>query len=283
MRNVMRPLTASALKESKSNSLKDFLGVAGPLGVSQFIVFSATGRLPTLRLARVPRGPTLTFRIHEFSLSRDIVSLQQRPRAIGAEFHTSPLVVLNNFAQDEKSQQLAAIMLQNMFPPISVAKVKLSDCRRVVLFNHNKDTGHIDFRHYCITVQPSGLSKSIKRVIQARIPDLSKVEDISEYVLGAAEPSESDVEEGDDNRVTIARVSKRKNTSLQTNSVRLCVSLFIYFSLTLRLSCFFREKKNVLLGLTGNGTADDSRNSQDRRGVFRRNCALSSLCQKDES
>lgn len=50
-------------QERKSNTLKDFLHVAGPLGVTHFLIFSATDFGSYLRVARVPHGPTLTFRI----------------------------------------------------------------------------------------------------------------------------------------------------------------------------------------------------------------------------
>lgn len=62
--------------------------------------------------------------------------------------------------------------------------MKLSDCRRVVLFSYNKETKKIEFRHYLITVAPVGIAKSVKRIIRANIPDLSTLEDISQYVLG---------------------------------------------------------------------------------------------------
>ena len=40
LRNLMYPYTASKLKESKKNTLKDFVSVAGIFGVTHMIVFS---------------------------------------------------------------------------------------------------------------------------------------------------------------------------------------------------------------------------------------------------
>lgn len=60
--------------------LKDFVHVAGPLGVTHFVMLTATHNASYLRVAKPPRGPTLTMRVHEYSLIRDVVAAQQRPR-----------------------------------------------------------------------------------------------------------------------------------------------------------------------------------------------------------
>lgn len=62
-------------------------------------------------------------------------------------------------------------------------QVRLEDCKRVVLFSYNKQLRQVEIRHYLITLKATGVSKSVKRVISAQIPDLSKFQDISDYVL----------------------------------------------------------------------------------------------------
>jgi ribosome biogenesis protein SSF1/2 len=52
LRKLMAPNTASALKESKRNQIKDFLHVAGPLGVTHFLVLTATHNASYLRVAK---------------------------------------------------------------------------------------------------------------------------------------------------------------------------------------------------------------------------------------
>ncbi len=49
-------------QSKRQNSLKDFVAVAGPLGVSHMLVFTRTELSVILRLIRVPHGPTLTFK-----------------------------------------------------------------------------------------------------------------------------------------------------------------------------------------------------------------------------
>ena len=67
--------------------------------------------------------------------------------------------MLNNFSDEERKLKLAAAMFQNMFPAINLKDVKLSDTRRVVLFNYVKETDRIDVRHYLIRVAAVGVSK----------------------------------------------------------------------------------------------------------------------------
>ncbi|CAG8469844.1 4085_t:CDS:2 [Funneliformis mosseae] len=187
MRRVMEPHTAIRLKERKSNRLKDFVAVAGQLGVTQFLIFTRTENGTNFRLTKTPRGPTLCFRALKYSLIRDVLSSQISPISFGTEFLTSPLLVLNNFGGEEKQMKLMTTMFQSMFPSINVNKVQLAEARRVVLFNYNSDTNTIDFRHYIIRVKPIGISKSVRRIINSNVPDLHEYHDISEFVLSEAE------------------------------------------------------------------------------------------------
>eukprot|EP01116_Phalansterium_solitarium_P004161 TRINITY_DN15061_c0_g1_i1.p1 TRINITY_DN15061_c0_g1~~TRINITY_DN15061_c0_g1_i1.p1 ORF type:complete len:482 (-),score=202.29 TRINITY_DN15061_c0_g1_i1:379-1824(-) len=205
LRNVMEPNTAAKLKEKKSNVLKDFLHVAGQLGVSHFLILSATDFGTYLRIAKVPRGPTLTFKIHSYALASDISRLQQKPHSPGVEYLHSPLLVLNNFPTDDENAKLTAVMLQNLFPALNVRKMKLSECRRVLLFSYIKETKRIEMRHYFIKVAPVGVSKSVKRLVRSQLPELHDFKDISDYVLGNTAPSDSEAEDAPEARVTLDR------------------------------------------------------------------------------
>lgn len=94
VRTMMEPHTASRLKERKSNKLKDYTTMAGPLGVTQLLLFSrnANSGSTTLRIARCPRGPTIHFRVKNYSLCKDIRKSLRNPKTPGKEFTTSPLV-----------------------------------------------------------------------------------------------------------------------------------------------------------------------------------------------
>lgn len=55
LRKVMQPNTGTNLKESKRNVLKDFVHIAGPLGVTHFMILTATENASYLRVAKTPR------------------------------------------------------------------------------------------------------------------------------------------------------------------------------------------------------------------------------------
>ena len=135
------------LQVRKKNVLKDFVSVAGALHVSHFIIFTKTEDTTNMRICRLPRGPTLTFQVEAFSLDRDIVSSLKRPNMEQRQFHHHPLLVMNGFSGDSLHFKLMATMFQNMFPPINVHKVKLSNIRRCLMLNYNAEDQTIDLRH----------------------------------------------------------------------------------------------------------------------------------------
>jgi ribosome biogenesis protein SSF1/2 len=93
VRQVMEPGTASRLKERKTNRLKDYMVMAGPLGVTHLLLFSRSPSGNTnLRLAVTPRGPTLHFRVENYSLCKDILKAQRHPKASSSLHLTPPLV-----------------------------------------------------------------------------------------------------------------------------------------------------------------------------------------------
>jgi len=217
MRKVMAPNTASNLRESKRNVLKDFVHVAGPLGVTYFLMLSATQNASYLRIAKSPRGPTLTFRIHEYALMRDVISSLQRPRCPQSVWTSHPLVVMNAFnAEGSKSNgfghlKLVTVMLQNLFPAIDVAKTNLSSCQRVLLFEYNAELDRVSLRHYSIAIKAAGVAKNLKKLLDRKreMPDLGKMKDISEFMTKSGYGSESEGEDAEAGRVEVADTNSR--------------------------------------------------------------------------
>ncbi|PWN96431.1 Brix-domain-containing protein [Tilletiopsis washingtonensis] len=247
VRKTMEPNTASRLRERLSNRLRDFVAMAGPLGVTHLLLLSQPDKATSqahlnLRIARAPRGPTCTFRVNKFALARDVAAAQKRPRAPGGEFGTPPLLVLNNFGSQEKHVKLLVTVFQGLFPPIQVQSMPLSQARRIVLLSYDSATGTIDWRHYLITVRPVGVTRRVRRVIEGahsgargRVPNLADAADISAYVLGrtsggdgfetdasSASEAESDVEGVPSNQVELpASYVGRGNVGGEKRAVRL--------------------------------------------------------------
>eukprot|EP01018_Ginkgo_biloba_P038109 Gb_33229 [translate_table: standard] len=221
LRKLMLPHTALNLKEKKKNTLRDFVHVAGPLGVTHFLIISNTDNAPYLRVARCPHGPTLTFKVHDYALAADIARSQSRPRSPAGIFKTPPLIVLAGFGSEEQHLKLTTVMFQNIFPVIDVNTVKLSSCQRVVLLTYNKETKLIDFRHYAITLQPMGVSRRIRKFVQNRqVPDLRGLDDVSEFITKPGYGSESEMED-EAATVRLANDCGRVNQASTQSAVKL--------------------------------------------------------------
>lgn len=61
--------------------------------------------------------------------------------------------------------------------------MELSTIKRCVLYSYNPITKLIDVRHFVVTVVPIELNRGVKKVVLGNIPNLSKYDDISEFVL----------------------------------------------------------------------------------------------------
>jgi len=194
LRKLMGPHTAASLKEKNYNKMKDYIAVAGQLGITHLMVLSQTksnsngsGDAATvphsnivMKVGKYPSGPTLHFHITRYTLSRQVHASQKHPFESASTYLTPPLVVLNNFGNSgptgldggnsvDPSQmqhvQMVRVTLQHLFPSINVATIQLSQCRRVVLCDYNKETGEVDIRHYAIRAQPTGVNRNVKKLI----------------------------------------------------------------------------------------------------------------------
>ncbi|KAG8542702.1 hypothetical protein GDO81_026249 [Engystomops pustulosus] len=223
VRKAMEPFTASSLKVRKKNSLKDFVAVAGPLGVTHFMIFSKTEMNVNFKFVRLPRGPTLHFRVTQYSLVKDVVSTLKKHRMHEQQFTFPPLLVLNNFGSQGMHIKVMATMFQNMFPSINVHKVNLNTIRRCILINYNDSTKSVEFRHYSLKVVPVGMSKGVKKLLQEKFPNMSRWEDISELLVQGANLSESEAElDGDHNVTELPQVyAGRGNMRFEQSAVRL--------------------------------------------------------------
>ncbi|XP_030741523.1 suppressor of SWI4 1 homolog [Echinops telfairi] len=219
----MEPLTATRLQVRKKNSLKDCVAVAGPLGVTHFLIFSKTETNIYFKLIRLPGGPTLTFRINQYTLVRDVVSSLRRHRMHEQQFAHPPLLVLNSFGPHGMHVKLLATMFQNLFPSINVHKVNLNTIKRCLLINFNPDSQELDLRHYSIKVVPVGASRGMKKLLQEKFPNMSRLQDISELLATGAGLSESEAEPDGEHNITELpqAIAGRGNMRAQQSAVRL--------------------------------------------------------------
>ncbi|EGV66044.1 rRNA-binding ribosome biosynthesis protein [Yamadazyma tenuis] len=197
-RYVMQPHTAINLRERKSNKLKDFIVMAGPLGVSDLFVFKqseSTGNL-SLRIGKMPRGPMLQFKINSYSLVKDVQKILKHPKTVGKdspEFLNPPLLVLNGFSgkmsEAPPHEKLMVTVFQNMFPPIQPQSTRVTSIKRILMINKDPETQEISLRHYAIDTKLVDTSRNIKKLINSHhnlkksLPIMTKNEDVSDLLL----------------------------------------------------------------------------------------------------
>ena len=249
LRLLFAPHSSLRLQERKTNTMKDFLSVAPQLGVTHFLCLTQSEVGLNLRVIRIPQGPTVTFRVVGYSLMRDVVNAQKRPHSPASEYMHPPLVVLNNFSAASAVAAAAAAattaagrtstdvsshlpllstILQHMFPSLHLPTLVPSHCRRVVLFHYDPATQLIELRHYLITASPANLSRAMRRLVRGKLTDMSKYDDIADYVkaleggAATAAGSESEGEVADDSKVTLGdRYVGRGNVRGGKSGVRL--------------------------------------------------------------
>lgn len=197
-----------------------------------------------MRLARVPRGPTLHFRVEKYSLCKDIYKAQNHARSAPTDYQMAPLLVMNNFltsdtdrerlgdaAPPKHLEKLVTDMFQGLFPPIQPHTTPLQNIKRVLLLNREPpnegDNGSctISLRHYAITTKVTGVPKAIRRLRQAEkmmgskekkrkaLPNLGALEDVADYMLdpsAAGYTSASDTEVETDAEVEVAAQVTRR-------------------------------------------------------------------------
>lgn len=211
--------------------------MTGPLGVTHLFLFSRSETGNTnLRMALTPRGPTLNFKVEEYSLCRDVERSLKRPRGGGQDHKTPPLLVMNNFNTpdaDENSkvpkrlEGLTTTLFQSLFPPINPQATPLTSIRRVMLLNRERDAEDdgsyvLNLRHYAISTKKTGVSKRIRRLDpkevrnkehKSAVPNLGKLEDAADYLLdpsAAGYTSASETEMDTDNEVEITENATKK-------------------------------------------------------------------------
>lgn len=221
--------------------MRDYTTMAGPLGVTHLLLFSKSSSGNTnLRLALTPRGPTIHFRVENYSLCKDVARALKHPRVCGKNRVTAPLLVMNNFLSSNAEEpsnriprhleSLTTSIFQSLFPPISPQTTPLSSIRRVMLLNretpplskgHEEDSYVINLRHYAVTTKRAGISRRIRRLDLKKkqhrdqrdrtVPNLGRLSDISDYLDPAAGyTSASETELDTDAEVEVMETSAKK-------------------------------------------------------------------------
>ncbi|KAG5587314.1 hypothetical protein H5410_047748, partial [Solanum commersonii] len=122
--------------------------------VTHFLILSKTVCASYLRVAKMKHGPTLTFKIHKYSLAADIAQSQLRPRCPSDLFKNPPVP---QFVSPAVNGKLLHIAGQALFMP--------KDC---ITLNYDKETKLIDgttlsdYNQWMFLAESGNLCKTIK-------------------------------------------------------------------------------------------------------------------------
>lgn len=224
MRGVFEPFTAKSLHVMRKNSVRDFVSVASIFHVQNMLIITKTEKSAYLRFCKLPRGPTLTYKILDYTLKKDVVAGQRKPCSSPDLHLRAPLVIMKSFNEkiegDEEHQfdqnELQTVMWQGLFPSIDVRHLKLLKMKRCVLLRLNTENGNIDFRHYAIRVRPVGVSKQIRRLVtRKRIPDLGKFQSIDDMLDDGG--MSSGASDGEEDQLDTSRHVDTSNEDFSTS------------------------------------------------------------------
>eukprot|EP01001_Neometanema_parovale_P006241 NODE_2614_length_1379_cov_72.352707_g2485_i0.p1 GENE.NODE_2614_length_1379_cov_72.352707_g2485_i0~~NODE_2614_length_1379_cov_72.352707_g2485_i0.p1 ORF type:complete len:414 (-),score=69.86 NODE_2614_length_1379_cov_72.352707_g2485_i0:76-1317(-) len=196
LRKMMLPHTALKIKARKSNKLKDIKELCSSLDISHVQILTCGDAGTNFRIVRMPQGPSVSFRVQSFESTRDVISRQKKHYDNIRSYDAPALPILNNFAGSPHQHiQMVEAMITSMFPALQVDGIKLSQCKRVVLFHLNKESGVIDVRHYLIKSYRSGGSRAVRKLSKGRLPrKISYLKDIGDLLSKEDYFSESDSE-----------------------------------------------------------------------------------------
>ena len=187
LRIMLYPNTSLHLKESSQSTLKDIMATSHQVEASHLVMVSLTSTAPYLKLIKTPHGPTITYRIEQFTLAQDVGKAQAKKTLLQPDYKAPPLLVTVGI-----THQWTELVLKSLFPGLEVEKVKLSRCHRVVLAYEQDGILHI--RHYFVRRRLAHLSRSLKKLTRKELPNLNSYNDVGEWMLQNMPGSDSEAE-----------------------------------------------------------------------------------------
>ena len=251
LRMMLEPGTATRLKERRSNKLRDYTTMSGPLGVSHLLLLSRSEIGHTnLRIALCPRGPTCHFRIQNYSLMKDVLRMQRHSSIRAQDFRSPPLLVMSKFVAPEPTQRiprhlenLITAAFQSIFPPVKPNQTPLACIRRVVLLSRDHTSSGADgfvinLRQYSISSRALKRPRKFHQItdptdskqkapMQGRkVPRLGNLDDVADLFQDATASfpgyiSQSESEWGSDAEVDITPSQSRIDTYNRFDSTKM--------------------------------------------------------------
>jgi ribosome biogenesis protein SSF1/2 len=201
LRIVHYPNSPLKFQENARASLKDLISIARSNFIDHLMFITSTSTSSYLKAVKLPKGPTVTFKLNEFTLSSDVRESLKKQIKLQPDFRSPPLLVMKGV------EGTANLLFRSIFPSLPLEKIKLKRCKRVVLIDQ-KD-GVFSFRHYMIKARPAGISQALKKLGRNQIPNLNKFNSVNEWIEEGGNGSESEYEDAEINEDSQKKVSLR--------------------------------------------------------------------------
>ena len=190
LRIVLYPNSPLHFKENSRSSLKEMITLAKTNEVDHLLFLTNTTNNSYLKAVKLPGGPTITFKVHAFTLSSDVRASLKKSVRLQPDFKAAPLLVMRGV------DGMPNLLFRSIFPSMALSDIKLKRCRRVVLIDTNKE-GIFYFRHYMVKSRPTGMSQALKKLSRNQVPNLNKFNSINEWIEGDGNASESEYEDAE--------------------------------------------------------------------------------------
>jgi ribosome biogenesis protein SSF1/2 len=189
LRIVLYPNSPLHFRETSHAPLKDLLSLSKTSQVDNLLFLTSTTASSYMKAIKLPKGPTLTFKIDQFSLSHDVRTALKKHVRLQPDFKAPPLLVMRGVSE------LPALLFKSMFSSMELDSIKLKRCRRVVLIDCKDDVYR--FRHYIIKSRPGGISPALKKLSRNQIPNLNRFNSVNEWMEDQGNASESEYEDAE--------------------------------------------------------------------------------------
>ncbi|KAK7077906.1 hypothetical protein SK128_022087 [Halocaridina rubra] len=211
VRRIIEPNTSVRLENTKHNAIRDFVAVSAQLDTTHLMLFTQTSVGIYMKLCRLPHGPTITFRILNYSRTRDVASKSKRQYTHGNQYLFSPCIMTNLQPNEgDLELQVTARMFLDMFPTITPKKASPNKIKRCCLLHYDEDKKQFDLRHYAIRIVPVEVCRGLKKLMGSKVPNLSKFKDVSDLITKSGMLSDSEAEDDPNARVTVPHLGKNK-------------------------------------------------------------------------
>ena len=181
-----------------------------------------------LKIAKMPSGPTITYNINKYCFSSDINKEVASKRPLSKIFNQIPVVILNNFNSNsefgnEEPLKICSSMFQSLFPPLNFNEIDTNKLKRAFLVNLSFDEGKPVFqlRLFDIDVVKASSKKTIANIINSKITDFSKFDNIADYVLKHSGYTDNSDNEGEDSNINLNLNEARDEKAKKFNKIKL--------------------------------------------------------------